>query len=237
MRPPCTSRGGDKPRLTSPYQARPSTDAPCLDNPILLPEGVIPICLSCNCHDYTAKHDADAIDWHDLQAAAKDAGIDPHAAAENILHGCEAMQARKESEVGVEVLKAEPERRYTLGLAYGANLPDVGKAADGFRDFAGPTALEDAAWSFLRKGASVGLHHQDGTEGHGTVVESYIWRGPDWPQPNGYVVKAGDWLVGTVWDEPTWQLIKSGELNGYSPQGSARRRKPSPEALAQLRRS
>ena len=201
---------------------------------------MIPICLSCNCRDYRSKHDEASIDWHDLQAAADDAGITPHQAAWNIVRGARAVaeeeNTEKSAEVGVEVLKSEPERRYTLGLAYGANLPDVGKAQDGYRDFAGPKALEDAAWSFLRKGASVGLHHQDGTEGHGTVVESYIWRGPDWPQPNGYVVKAGDWLVGTVWDEPTWDLIKSGELNGYSPQGSAKRREPSPEALANLRR-
>lgn len=196
------------------------------------------MCLSCNCRDYTAKHDPAAIDWADLQAAGEDAGITPHQAAWNIVRGARAMADSEPAEksFGVEVLKSEPERRYTLGLAYGANLPDVGKAADGFRDFAGPQALEDAAWSFLRKGASVGLDHMDGTEGHGQVVESYIWPGDAWPQPNGYVVQKGDWLLGVVWDEPTWELIKSGRINGFSPQGSARRRKPSPEALAQLRR-
>lgn len=196
------------------------------------------MCISCPCRNYSQKHDPAAIDWADFQAAADDAGITPRQAAWNVLRGVNAMSSTDDAEksVAVEVFKSEPERRYTLGLAYGANLPDVGKAADGYRDFAGVTALEDAAWSFLRKGAQVGLDHADGTEGHGTVVESYIYRGPDWPQENGYVVKAGDWLVGTVWDEPTWAGIKDGRWNGYSPQGSARRRTPAPEALAQLRR-
>lgn len=193
------------------------------------------MCLSCGCRDYSKKHDKDAIDWHDLKAAAKDAGINPERAAENILSGAMHM-IEKSGDVACEVFKSEPERRYTLGLAYGANLPDVGKAQDGFRDFVGPDALQDAAWSYMRKGGTVGLHHLDGTEGHGVVVESYIYRGPDWPQPNGFVVKANDWLLGVVWDEPTWELIKSGQINGYSPQGSARRRKPAPEVLAQLRR-
>lgn len=137
--------------------------------------------------------------------------------------------------LGCAVVKSTPERRYTLGVAYPANRADVGVAADGFRDFAGPEALEAAAWSYLRKGGSVGLHHADGTEGHGTVVESYLYRGPDWPQENGYVVKAGDWLLGVVWDEETWPLVKSGAIRGFSPQGAAKRRTPTPEALAALR--
>lgn len=201
------------------------------------------MCMSCGCEEYEEKHDKAAIDWADLAAAAHDAGIDPETAAENIMQGTLHMLAKKsalpedDEPFGCQVIKASSERRYTLGLAYGANLPDAGVALDGFRDFAGPDAVEQAAWSFLRKGARVGLHHQDDTEGHGTVVESYVYRGPDWEQPGGYVVKSGDWLLGVVWDEPTWDLIKSGRITGFSPQGAARRRQPSPQALADLRRA
>jgi len=190
------------------------------------------------------RHDAAAIDWASLKAAADDAGLSPVRTAENILSGTlhmvdeaeEADGAKKSLTVGCEVVKAAEEQRYTLGVAYGSNLPDVGVAADGFRDFAGPDAVEQAAWSFLRKGASVGLHHKDGTEGHGHVVESYVYRGPDWPQPNGTVVKAGWWLIGVVWDQETWPLVKSGLIGGFSPQGQAHRRRPSPEALGALER-
>lgn len=191
--------------------------------------------MTCSCGSPFQKHDERAIDWADLQGAADDAGITPEMAAQNIVEGVRLVTAQKGASVGCDVFKSESERRYTLGLAYGADLPDVGTAQDGFRDFVGKAALQDAAWSFMRKGAVIGLHHQEGTEGHGVVVESYL-SPVDWIAPNGFAVKAGDWLLGVVWDEPTWQLIKSGQINGYSPQGSARRRKPAPEVLAQLRR-
>ena len=159
--------------------------------------------------------------------------------------GCSAIRkpvAIKEVEddghyVGVDVVyKSDGEQRYTLGVAYAANKPDVGIARDGHRDFAGPVALERAAWSYFTKSRRVGLHHADGSDGHGVVVESYVYRGPDWQIPgNDYVVKSGDWLMGVVWDEATWPDIKSGKVNGFSPQGSAKRRTPSAEAVAQLR--
>jgi hypothetical protein len=144
-------------------------------------------------------------------------------------------QAQAVPVAAYHLLKASAERRYSLGVAYPANRADVAVGMDSHRDFVGASALEEAAWSFLRKGATIGLHHQDGTEGHGVVVESYLWPADDWPQPNGYVVRKGDWLVACVWDEPTWALIKSGKITGFSPQGKAARRRPSPAALAALR--
>lgn len=137
-------------------------------------------------------------------------------------------------DVRLGVVKAEDERRFTLGLAYPANRPDVGKAADGHRDFVSERTLQDAAWNYLAKSRSVGLRHADGTEGHGTVVESYLYQGPDWKIGNT-VIKANDWLLGVRWDEPTWRAIKSGALNGFSPQGFAKRATPSANALANLR--
>lgn len=197
--------------------------------------------MSCGCEDYTEKHDPAAIDWFDLEAAAEDAGIAPECAAENILSGAIHMQEHPDEAddvekdlLGLAVLKSSGERRYTLGVAYGANLVDAGVAADGKRDFAGPRAVEDAAWAFLRKGASVGLHHEDGTEGHGVVVESYIYRGPDWPCDNGVVVKAGWWLLGVLWDEEAWMAVKSGLIAGFSPQGTAVRRPLRPELASEL---
>lgn len=198
------------------------------------------MCCSCGCGHPNRRHgDARNITLMQIQAAAKAAGCSDEQAAENMLscveHAIDHGNAKKSAEVGCQVFKTSDERRYTLGVAYPANRPDVGKAADGFRDFAGPEALEQAAWSFMRKGARIGLDHAAGTDGAGTVVESYIYRGPDWPQPGGYVVKAGDWLLGVVWEVQPWQAIKAGQRNGLSPQGSARRRTPSPEALAALR--
>ena len=139
-----------------------------------------------------------------------------------------------ESVAGV-LVKASDERRYTLTVAYPADRADVAVAADGHRDFASKSAVEDAAWNYLRKGGKVGLHHADGTEGAGEVVESFIWPADDWATSAGYVVKAGDWLVGIVWDEPSWELVKAGRIGGVSMQGSAKRRTPTAEAIAALR--
>jgi|SRR5579863_146481 len=138
-----------------------------------------------------------------------------------------------------EVFKSVEESRVTVGLAYPRDKADVGVAADSHIDFAGRSAVERACWSFTAKSRSIGLGHRDGTEGHGTVVESGIHRGPDWVVKNEdgtqKVIKDGDWVMAVQWDQPTWELIKSKRLNGLSPQGRAKRGTPTPEALANLR--
>ena len=137
------------------------------------------------------------------------------------------------------VLKTEDERRYTLTVAYPANKADTAVAADGYRDFAGPQAVEDACWEYTTKSRQVGLWHADGTDGAGDVVESYIYRGPDWSieaaDGSMQVIKAGDWLLGIRWSEQTWPLVKQGLIGGVSMQGTASRRVPSAEAVEQLR--
>lgn len=118
-----------------------------------------------------------------------------------------------------------PEQRYVLGVAYQAGPdPRIQRGADGGRDYFTAEELEKAAWGFLRKGRQVGMFHADGTEGHAEIVESYVWRGPDWDLGDGVVVKAGDWLIGAVLDEVAWDLYKRGKVTGWSPQGSAKRR-------------
>lgn len=137
------------------------------------------------------------------------------------------------------VIKSAEEQRYTLTVAYPAHKPDVGVAQDGFRDFASALAVEKAAWSYLRKSPNIGLWHENGTDGAGDVVESYIYRGPDWTisasDGTEQVIKAGDWLMGIIWNEETWPLVKKGLIGGVSPQGKARRKMPTPESLANLR--
>ena len=137
------------------------------------------------------------------------------------------------------IFKSVDESRVTVGLAYPHTKADKAVAADGHIDFAGRSAVEKACWAFTSKSRSIGLGHQDGTEGHGTVVESGIHRGPDWiiKGDDGIekTIVDGDWVMAVQWDQPTWDLIKSKRLNGLSPQGRAKRGTPTPEALAQLR--
>lgn len=137
------------------------------------------------------------------------------------------------------VVKSDDERRYTLTVAYPADSPDVGRARDGFQDFASKEAVENAAWSYMRNGGGVGGFHLDGTEGFGERVESYIYRGPDWhiaaADGSDQVVKEGDWLLGIIWTPDAWNLIKSGEATGVSMQGGAKRRAPSPADVARVK--
>lgn len=124
------------------------------------------------------------------------------------------------------LLKSEAARQYTLAVAYPANKPDVGIARDGHRDFVGKEALQDAAWNYLKDHRAVGAWHAEGGQGAGTVVESYVWPdgAPDWqPDGSGYVVKAGDWLMGVIWEDDAWAEIEAGRMRGLSPQGTAQR--------------
>jgi len=138
------------------------------------------------------------------------------------------------------LIKSAPARQYTLCIAYPALKADVKVAQDGYRDFVGPDTLEDAAWSYLTKGAEVGLWHAHGTEGSGRVVESYINRAPSWTvkaaDGTETTVHPGDWLVGIIWGNRGWAEIQKGRVNGVSMQGDAARRKPDRETLRQLRR-
>ena len=214
------------------------------------------MCLDCSCMRPSDDHgDPAHITLDTLQAAADASGITPEQAAANIVMTLafadgdddEAMDATDEaaakSDLAVcQVLKTTEELKYSLGLAYPAWVAP-GKGADGYNDFCSDLALERCAWRWMAKNREIGLFHQDRPElaGHATVVESYIYRGPDWEvispvDGSKVVIKAGDWMLGTVWDDYGWSLVKSGRVNGWSPEGGARRRAATPEQIAQLRR-
>ena len=135
------------------------------------------------------------------------------------------------------VIKSNDELRYTLCVAYPVDQADIQKARDGYRDFASSEALQKAAWSFMDNGGDVGAFHAPGTDGAGRTVESYILP-CDWVvkavDGEEYTVKAGSWMQGTIWSPTAWELIKSGEINGMSMQGGARRRAPTPADVARV---
>lgn len=124
---------------------------------------------------------------------------------------------------------AAPERRFVLGIAY----PALRK--DGHGEWMTPETVEATAWEFLRSGRQIGVFHADGTVGHADVVESYIHRGApetyDLGDGASVTVNPGDWVLGAIFDAQLWSLLKAGQLDGWSIDGTGRRRKaPLPAA-------
>lgn len=205
------------------------------------------MCMVCGCSppDYGDCHgDIRKITTLNVEGSAEATGLPLAQVVANLTAACAYLVATDgdtQKAVGVSgvVVKSADEQRYTLTVAYPANKPDVAVAQDGFRDFASPAAVEKAAWSYLRTSPNVGLWHESGTDGSGEVCESYIYRGPDWvvkaADGSEQVIKSGDWLMGIIWSEDSWPLVKQGLIGGVSPQGRAKRRIPDPAAVAQLR--
>ena len=130
---------------------------------------------------------------------------------------------------------ADEPQRFVLGIAYQAGPdPRITKGADGGRDFFTKEELEKAAWSFMRNGPRMNAFHVEGTEDCAQPVESFIWRWDDWDAGDGIVVKDGDWLLGSILSPRMWSAHKAGKVSGYSPEGTARRRRVAKEGAVPI---
>jgi hypothetical protein len=115
---------------------------------------------------------------------------------------------------------------YVEGVAYPANR------VDGHDEFMTTDNVRKSMWTFMDQtmGQQIGLHHADGTVGHGMVRACYQWPegAPDWvttaADGSTQVVKSGDWVLGVEFDAETWPRIRRGEFNGWSIQGMGARR-------------
>lgn len=196
------------------------------------------MCLSCGCvatgGSPTDDHDDDAnITLGDLIAAANAQGQALNQTAQNICDSLAAKEGAHELAVTGEggeidaVIKAlevpGAPKRFVLGVAY-----PVAKV-DGHGEFMTADEIERTAWDYARNYRRIGFFHADGTEGHADLVESYIYRGPDWVTTDidgmEQVIKAGDWVMGGILDEPGFDLVRSRKADGWSVDGDARRRK------------
>lgn len=134
------------------------------------------------------------------------------------------------------VVKAIDEQQYLLCVAWEPGKQDrIAKGVDGARDFMTEVEVEKAAWNLLGKhrGGVAGVAHASYfnpgiDDEHAIVVESYVYRGPDWSLTNtageDVVIKSGTWLVGLQCDDEAWGLYKAGRVTGVSVQGQAKRR-------------
>jgi hypothetical protein len=208
------------------------------------------MCVTCGCGQVKKDHnDPRNLTKKDFHNAGKAAEMDMHHVVANINQeynqgnlgkGKPKKEEGKLAPVGIwenpdwgteepshatrlQIVAKASTKRYTLGVAYMPDHPDVSIALDGHQDKISPEELEKTAWGFMSH-PEVGLEHQHGTEGAGIVVESYIYRGPDWRISPDLVIKAGAWLVGVIWNPEAWKKVLSGEIKGFSPQGVAKRK-------------
>jgi hypothetical protein len=117
-----------------------------------------------------------------------------------------------QKEVRVFINKDEEEQKLVYGVVY---EPDV---VDAHGDFMTAAEIEKAAHQFLKDARNIDKQH-DFNAGVGEVVESYI--APTDFTIGNEEIKKGSWVLVTKASDEIWELIKKGEITGYSMAGTA----------------
>ena len=109
----------------------------------------------------------------------------------------------------VGIKKTDAELQVVFGEVYAPNsFPDTQN------DVATAEVIREAAWGFMRKSATmaVDVGHSEIDCG-AYVVESFIARkgDPDFIE--------GSWVIGVWCPDAEWEMVKKGELNGFSLDG------------------
>lgn len=143
---------------------------------------------------------------HDDQQEAK--------LALNIKGGVSDEKVTKSSRF-VPIIKADEEERFILGIVY---EPDE---LDAHGEWATAPTIRKAAHLFLSEFGDINLMHVLPLEKRQvSIVESFI--APIDFNVNGQLIKKGSWvLAATVHDNELWDMIKKGEIKGWSLEGIA----------------
>lgn len=165
-------------------------------------------------------------DWHDSlhnQKAVTEGMVICHDVIE------EELEARQKSlslvramSGSLSVVKAD-EQRFTLGPVY---VPGV---EDAHGEFTDKDTLQKALWDWMRAGdRTIYLQHSE--QPAGEMVEMLTW-----PMPietalavpgegiTKYAFPADTPFMGVIWEPWAWEMVKSGDLRGYSIGGKAQR--------------
>ena len=123
----------------------------------------------------------------------------------------------------VAVISKAEEQRYTLGPWYVPNVEDA------HGEFTDEDTLQKSLWDWVRAGdRTIYLQHSDKPAGE--MVEIMTIPFPieaSLTVPNQgttkYQFPANTPFMGTVWEPWAWEMVKAGQLRGYSIGGKARR--------------
>lgn len=176
------------------------------------------------------------VKWHDAVhtlAVIKDDHVIVHNLLEDLLEerqvapgtdgDPESKLAMLDSMDGRLPIAKADDRRYTLGPAY---VPEM---QDAHGEFTDADTLQEALWNWVRKGnRNIYLQHSDKVAGE--MVEVLTWPFPietEMTVPGEQVTKysfpENTPFLGVIWEPWAWQMVKAGELRGYSIGGKARR--------------
>lgn len=135
----------------------------------------------------------------------------------------ESVKKGVEGDRTYHILKAEDEKRFTLGPVYSPGKVD---AHDETID---ADELQKAMWDYVEKGDRT-IYLQHTKQRAGTWVELVTWpadistslRKSEGEEAD-VTFPAGTVFMGVRWDEEVWPLVKSGKITGYSLGGTATR--------------
>jgi len=162
----------------------------------------------------------DMVTLHDLiEEELEDRGFAPP----YTLGNSEAKLAMLEKMEGSLPVVKQAEQRFTLGPVYVPNMEDAHK------EFTDENTLQKALWKWVRKGdRRIYLQHSEKEAGE--MVEILTFPFPietELTVPNEGVTKykfpANTPFMGVIWKDWAWDMVKSGELRGYSIGGQAKR--------------
>ena len=126
----------------------------------------------------------------------------------------------KSEEVKEDFIKSAEEDRYTLGPWYVPNHEDA------HGEWTDEKELQKAAWDYVRKG------NRDIYLQHNTAIKAGEWVEimtlPEefsttklYKSQEAITLPAGTVLMGVVWEDWAWEMVKSGKITGYSIGGFA----------------
>lgn len=135
------------------------------------------------------------------------------------------------------IVKAVDEKRFTLGPWY------VPLAVDAHGEWTDSDELQAGLWNYVKGGnREIRLQHTPGTKA-GEWVEAMTWPfpvevpmvSPDTGQVVRKMFPAGTVFLGVQWEPWAWEMVKAGQIRGYSMGGSAERVDEDPMIYADVR--
>lgn len=174
----------------------------------------------------TAATDKELGDWHEslhAQSLVTEGMVTCHDVIEDELDARQAALTMVKAMTGsVPVAKAD-EQRFTLAPVY---VPGI---EDAHGEFTDKDTLQKALWDWMRAGdRTIYLQHSEKPAGE--MVEMLTW-----PMPietalavpgegiTKYAFPADTPFMGVIWEPWAWEMVKAGDLRGYSIGGKAQR--------------